>query len=102
MHIYVLEYICSFQILSVFFCFGIVVAYCDGMFVLFWDVCTVFWLLFLHVVFLFAAYVYHRKKHVPHAEKNTKHAHELQDCPPRHLLTFDSGLSFFPSFFCMF
>ena len=31
-------------------------------------------------------------------KQNTKHAHELQDCPPRHLLTFDSGLSPFPCF----
>ena len=65
-----------------------------------WDGCTVFWFLFLHVVFFVCRLCLPQKKHVPPAgKKNTKHAHELQDCPPRHLLTFDSGLSFFPCLF---
>ena len=77
-----------------FFCFGIAIVYCDV------GCLYCFLVPFLACgIFVCRLCLPQKKTCATCGKKNTKHAHELQDCPPRHLLTFDSGLSLFPSLF---
>ena len=98
MHIYVLEYVCSFQILSDLFLFWYyVIVYCDvGCLYCFLVPFFCMWYFCLQVMFTT------EKKNMCHMTtcgKKTRNMHtNCKIAPPRHLLTFDSGLSPFPCF----
>ena len=100
---YIYTCLCSriYMFFSSSFCFFsvLVLQLCIVM----WDVCTVFWFRFLHVIFLFAGYVYHRKKHVPHAEKKTRNMHtNCKIAPQGTCWPLILVCLFFHLCFCMF